>query len=138
MKYYKKKFRVKCSKERNSKYYTVFIFEDLEKMRIFGKTKCFLPDDDYIGLCYSFDKLLKNKKTDEEKWSNEVGYILLSVNYLGAGVTSHECCHAARYYLERFSAAKYDSDEYDELFAWTQGYLVSQIVRKLYNYKFYI
>ena len=66
-----------------------------------------------------------------------VGCIVLPLDYIGAGIVSHELTHAALYWISRRTAlraiAYEDRHRLDERLANTQGWLVTQFWRHWYR-----
>lgn len=135
MKEYIKWFKIYTEQEKKH-FYKVFIFDDYEKMyRFCDKTAMEELGDDYKGLCHSWTIELRYQDGKVET-SDDVGFIALHTDNLSSGTISHECTHATTYYFDKFKKNKdiFSDEEANEEFAWMQGFLVNQLVEKLYKY----
>lgn len=117
-------------------YYHVVIFNSYEDMYEYSD-KHFGEEitHDYGAICKYLSKVYYEDGiyVDKDKCC---GWLLFCKDALGVGTVSHECTHATNYYFKyRITNHKkiFDSTEYDELFAYMLGSLVSQIYRKLYK-----
>lgn len=143
MKEYIKWFKIYTSPQKEC-FYKVYIFDDWDKMYTFCDRKSEEKiERNYNGLCHSWIKEI-HYEDGTIKIDKDIGFIALHKDELTAGVTSHECAHATTYYIKH--AIKYNlttipsssmeifsNEEADEHYAWTLGYLVSQLINKIYK-----
>lgn len=135
---YIKRFKIKCGKEKDSKFYNVYIFDSFDKMYDYcDKLTTEKISRNYQGLCHGWERIKTDKSNNIIETHPDIGFIALHKNFLGAGVIAHECTHASTYYFKRYVDSKDIYEDADENYAWTIGYLVSQLVGKLYKYGVY-
>lgn len=145
MKYYIQWFKIYADLE-HKKFYKVFVFDDFEKMYKFMRKHAVACGDEYFegvednyeGLCHSHAIDVVYGDGTRERYG-DIGYILLHKKALTSGVISHECTHATTYYFGQCEVNKniFEDCEADEKFASVQGYLVDQLVGKLFKYGLY-
>ena len=134
MREYIKWFKIYTGKEKKW-FYKVFVFDDYEKMYRFCDKKAMEElGNDYVGLCHAWIKI-KRMKDGTQEVADDIGFIAFHKDRLGAGTISHECTHATTYYFEKYKENKdiFNDCEADEEFAYVQGFLVNQLVSKLYE-----
>ena len=116
-------------------YYTVKVFKTAAEMRNFAAKAAGGGVSYYSsahGACIYYDEKPKNLKT-----ANKLGYISLWEGSLSLEIVSHECVHAALGALHRKNVPSLEtgdigSDKAEEL-CYIQGFLLSQIAKKLYK-----
>lgn len=89
----------------NSRYFTVTVFPTLKAMRAWCKKTCKKNSAQYmgdraLGVCHSWQRIevRPGKKT---RTHPEIGEIHFAETRASTDVVSHECAHAAFYYLRR-------------------------------------
>lgn len=143
----KKQFKLRAFDSK--KYFMVVVYDKLEDLRreaneYNGRAGKAQDNDDILGVCHPFEKILIDKKGKETK-SDQIGIIRFSKKHLRTHVVFHETMHAA-FWQYRLSLPKKDKKKADfgamcgpkeEAFIHLAGKLYIDMIRKMYKHKYW-
>lgn len=130
-------FKIYPGISRRGRYYVVAIYDTLDKLRRAAMNVTYLVRDtrygarvrkgefrNAAGVTHAMDI------SSNYRMMPVCGFILLHRAHLDAGYVTHECCHAALYYIARRENRRrfgdpYEDRQLDERLAWITGQLVS-------------